>query len=132
MLRKLGRMKGDTDTAASYSWKQSCAVFFDAVGYSSKIEVSHEETRRKLVRWFDELTKSIEGSGGRVIDTAGDGVFAEFSDVADAVLCANAFHDLLDVENQSVPIDRRMRFRCGIAYGQVMQEEHLTLISILP
>lgn len=113
------------NSADSYSWKDSCAVFFDAVGYSTNIEKSHESTRKRVVEWFDKLTQFVEEKGGRIIDTAGDGVFAEFSSVRGALLCAMTFHELLEKDNKSVPIDKRMRFRCGIAFGKVMQEEHL-------
>ncbi len=111
--------------ADTYYWKNSCAVFLDAVGYSSSIETSTLKTRQRLSSLFTELEERIIRSGGRVIDKAGDGLFAEFSNVAPALHCVSEFHDQVDDQNSDYPIDRRMKFRCGVAYGKVLQEEHL-------
>ena len=108
-----------------FSWKTSCAVFFDAVGYSTQIENQHEQTRRKLRDCFDMFAELIDGHGGRVIDKAGDGMFAEFPEVSQALQVAHQFHNHVSNLNSATPIDHRMRFRCGMAYGEVMQEEHL-------
>lgn len=109
----------------TYSWKVSCAVFFDAVGYSTQIENQHEQTRRTLRRYFDKLESLVEKHDGRIIDMAGDGMFAEFHQVEDALTAAGAFHAYVSELNKTIPIDHRMRFRCGMAYGDVLQEEHL-------
>jgi len=108
-----------------YEWKTSCPVFLDAVGYSTRIEEAPEKTRRRLVSLFDDLEKLLDEFSGRLIDKAGDGIFLEFCDVPSALSCVSAFHAIVDNQNGGLPIDHRMRFRCGIAYGKVMQEEHL-------
>ena len=122
---KSGRQVVSESTDDTFVWKESCAVFFDAVGSSTQIEIEPEKVRRKLKLFFKELDCLIQQQGGRVIDLAGDGLFAEFPEVAPATRVAQRFHSHVSQMNQPVPIDHRMRFRCGIAYGKVLQEEHL-------
>lgn len=125
MVQLLGRRVGSSTIDKSYPWKKACAVFVDAVGYSTRIEKEPEKTRHRLKQAFSNLISLVENAGGRVIDTAGDGLFAEFADVGPALHCIKSFQNTVALENEPVPIDHRMRFRCGIAYGDVMQEEHL-------
>ena len=109
----------------AYFWKDSCAVFIDAVGYSSRIEKSPEQTRRRLTALFSDLEDRVTQVGGRLVDKAGDGMFVEFPEVASALTCISDFHDHVILENSDYSIDHRMKFRCGVAFGQVLQEEHL-------
>ncbi|MEN0040105.1 MAG: adenylate/guanylate cyclase domain-containing protein [Pseudomonadota bacterium] len=122
----------DTPSAAAsqpdpdgYTWKPSCPVFVDAVGYSSNIEKAPKETRKRLAKHFRKLNELVECNGGRIIDTAGDGMFAEFSSVASALECMTAFQAQVLEANEEFPVDQRMRFRCGLSFGNVLQEEHL-------
>jgi adenylate cyclase len=73
--------------------------------------------RRALV---DEL---IERHRGRIANTAGDSVLAEFASVLDAVHCAVEIQEALEQANDVEPEERRMRFRIGINVGGVMVKE---------
>src|SRR5271163_1764612 len=64
--------------------------------------------RRALV---DDL---IGGHRGRIANTAGDSVLAEFASVLDAVRCAVEIQEALAQANDVQPEERRMRFRIGI------------------
>ena len=57
---------------------------------------------------------------GRIANTAGDSVLAEFPSVVDAVQCAAEVQQALAEANEGVPEDRRMRFRIGVHVGDVM------------
>ena len=57
---------------------------------------------------------------GRIANTAGDSVLAEFPSVVDALQCAVEVQKELGEANDGVPDDRRMRFRIGIHVGDVM------------
>jgi TolB-like protein/cytochrome c-type biogenesis protein CcmH/NrfG len=61
--------------------------------------------------------------GGRIIDTAGDGILAEFPNVVGATECAIEIQAVMAARNQSVPEHRRMRFRIGINLGDVVHDE---------
>ena len=55
----------------------------------------------------------IASHGGRIANTAGDSVLAEFGSVVDAVKCAVDAQTALAEANSSLPPDRRINFRIG-------------------
>jgi adenylate cyclase len=61
--------------------------------------------------------------GGRIIDTAGDGILAEFPSVVGATECALEIQTVMAARNQTVPEHRRMRFRIGINLGDVVHDD---------
>jgi adenylate cyclase len=64
----------------------------------------------------------VERHDGRVVNTWGDAVLAEFSSVVEAVQCAIETQQELSRNNLPLPESRRMRFRIGINLGDVMVE----------
>jgi hypothetical protein len=60
---------------------------------------------------------------GRIIDTAGDGILAEFPSVINATECAVEIQTIMATRNEGVPESRRMRFRIGINLGDVIHDE---------
>jgi adenylate cyclase len=73
---------------------------------------SHKEIMRKLIRQYR----------GRVVDSTGDNLLAEFASVVDAVQCAVEVQQVLSAKNETLPENRRMYFRIGINLGDVVQE----------
>ena len=61
--------------------------------------------------------------GGRIIDTAGDGILAEFNSAANAVECAVAVQDTMLERNAKIEADRKMQYRIGINLGDVIYDE---------
>lgn len=59
---------------------------------------------------------------GRVVDSAGDNVLAEFGSVVDSVRCAVEIQEELRVKNAELPDNRRMEFRIDINLGDVVEE----------
>jgi class 3 adenylate cyclase len=57
---------------------------------------------------------------GRIANTAGDSVLAEFASAVDALQCGLEIQDRLAVLNEEVPDDRRVRLRIGLHVGEVM------------
>ena len=60
--------------------------------------------------------------GGRIFNTAGDAVLAEFQSAVSSVVCASEFQKLVEQRNSSVEDDARMMFRVGINMGDVIVE----------
>jgi adenylate cyclase len=95
----------------------------DVEGYSRLMHGDEEATmatlsaRRALV---DEL---ITQHRGRIANTAGDSVLAEFASVLDAVRCSVEIQAALQRANDGEPEGRRMRFRIGVNVGDVMFKE---------
>jgi adenylate cyclase len=69
----------------------------------------------------------IEVHSGRVIDTAGDSVLAEFKSVVEAVQCAIEVQEKLEADNRPVPEHRKMHFRIGINLGDIIEEDDGTI-----
>jgi adenylate cyclase len=61
--------------------------------------------------------------GGRIIDTAGDGILAEFASVLGAVKCALAVQKTLAERNGPVEPTKRMQYRIGINQGDVVVDD---------
>ena len=61
----------------------------------------------------------IQGHRGRIANTAGDAVLAEFPSVADALLCALKMQSAVGEDESQAP-ERRMRFRIGLHLGDVL------------
>jgi len=65
----------------------------------------------------------VENHQGRVVDTRGDNLLAEFASVVDALECAVEIQKELKGRNEGLPKERRMPFRIGIHLGDVIEEE---------
>jgi TolB-like protein len=69
------------------------------------------------------MTARILAYGGRVVDSPGDNLLAEFASVVDAVQCAMDVQQELTTRNAALPPHRRMEFRIGINLGDVIVED---------
>ena len=100
------------------------AVIFvtDVVGFSKSMEKNEEETLRSFRACREILDRLFSEHGGRIFNTAGDSVLAEFQSAVSAVICANEFQTLVKERNKSVSEDAIMRFRVGLNMGDVIVE----------
>src|SRR4029077_6287316 len=62
----------------------------------------------------------IASHGGRIANTAGDSVLAEFGSAVDAVRCAMEAQGALAKANSGLPESRQINFRMGVHVGDVM------------
>jgi adenylate cyclase len=97
------------------------AVFAaDVEGYSRLMGADEVGTLKGLTERRAILDKLIGDHGGRIANTAGDSVLAEFGSAVDAVQCAVDAQTALTEANSSQAPDRRICFRIGIHIGDVM------------
>jgi class 3 adenylate cyclase len=61
--------------------------------------------------------------GGRIIDTAGDGILADFVSVVNAVEWAVAIQKVMVQRNADFPLDRQLKFRMGVNLGDVIYDD---------
>ena len=95
----------------------------DVVGYSSKIEQNETQTLQTLKACREIIEGLIGEHQGRVFNTAGDSVLAEFPSAVEAVLCASEFQRTIKERNDSVDTEaEQMEFRAGINMGDVVIE----------
>jgi adenylate cyclase len=92
----------------------------DVAGYARLMEADEEETFARLGHSRDILMRRIGQHDGRVANTAGDAVLAEFASAVDAVRCAIAAQEELSAANSAVPADKRLDFRIGLHVGDVI------------
>ena len=75
---------------------------------------------RALTAHREVMDRLIARHRGRIANTAGDSVLAEFPSVVDAVQCAVEVQEQLREKNEGVPEERQLRFRIGVHVGDVM------------
>src|SRR6516165_1703470 len=97
------------------------AVFAaDVEGYSRLMCADEVGTLKGLTERRAILDRLIGEHGGRIANTAGDSVLAEFGSAVDAVQCAVEAQTALAEANSALAPDRRILFRIGIHIGDVM------------
>jgi class 3 adenylate cyclase len=100
--------------------KLAAILAADAVGYSRAMAADEEGTVKILNAHRAVIDGIIQFHEGRIVNTAGDSVLAEFASPTQAVRCAVEIQDALKTRNDSLPEDRRMQFRIGVNLGDVM------------
>jgi class 3 adenylate cyclase len=95
----------------------------DVVAYSRLMRDDELATITLLSEYRALMSDLILQHKGRVIDTPGDNMLAEFSSVVDAVLGAVAIQRELKVRNEELSDNRKMEFRIGINIGDVVQDK---------
>src|SRR5438034_9113731 len=83
----------------------------DIAGYSRLMHEDEASTVRDLKAHQSVVLPLIAQHGGRIIDTAGDGILAEFPSVVGATECAIEIQTVLAARTQNVPQHRRMPLR---------------------
>ena len=94
----------------------------DAVGYSRLMGEDEVATVRTIKSLRDLFTDLVERFDGRVVDTPGDNILAEFSSAVDAVQSAIEIQNEVTAFNKALSPDRRMLFRIGINIGDIIVE----------
>jgi adenylate cyclase len=94
----------------------------DIAGYSRLMAEDEAATVATLKGHQAVVLPLVEAHGGRIQDTAGDGILAEFRSVQQAVECAIAIQRTMAERNATVPSARQMRFRIGVNLGDVMYD----------
>jgi adenylate cyclase len=103
--------------------KLTAILSADAVGYSRLMRKDEEATVRDIASHRILIAEIIQQHNGRVIDSPGDNILAEFASVVDAVNSAIKIQKEIKKSNKDTPEDRRMEFRIGINLGDVIEEE---------
>ncbi|MCA1477243.1 MULTISPECIES: adenylate/guanylate cyclase domain-containing protein [unclassified Bradyrhizobium] len=92
----------------------------DVAGYSRLVGLDELGTLKSLASAREVMDALIEEHGGRIANTAGDSVLAEFPSAVDAVQCGVAVQGRLLEMGREIARDRRVQFRIGIHVGDVV------------
>jgi len=102
--------------------KLTAILSADVEGYSRLMGEDEAATVKTLETYKLIMSSLIKQHRGRVIDSPGDNVLAEFASVVDAVQGGVAVQKELQVSNADLPENRKMNFRIGINLGDVIVE----------
>jgi adenylate cyclase len=111
------------DEQPSIQRRLAAILAADIAGYSRLMHADEAATVRDLKAHQSVILPLIGRHGGRIIDTAGDGIMAEFPSVIGATECAAEIQTVMAERNEGVPENRRMQFRIGINLGDVIHDE---------
>jgi adenylate cyclase len=114
---------GDLMATEEFKRKLTAVMSADVVGYSRLMGEDEADTVQTLSVYKEIMFTLIKQHRGRVIDSPGDNLLAEFASVVDAVQCAVAVQKELQARNAQRSENRRMEFRIGINLGDVIEEE---------
>jgi adenylate cyclase len=101
----------------------SAILAADIAGYSALMGADETRTVRDLKGHQAVVLPMVGEFAGRIIDTAGDGILAEFASVINAVKCALAIQTTMAQRNAAIEPQRRMQFRVGINIGDVVYDD---------
>jgi len=102
--------------------KRKLAAIFaaDVEGYSRLMGQDEVGTLRTLNRYRAIIDPLVASHRGRIFNTAGDSLVADFASAVDAVQCAVAVQDAIAKENADRPAGEQMRFRIGFHVGDII------------
>jgi class 3 adenylate cyclase len=100
--------------------KLAAILAADIAGYSALMGADEPRTVHDLKGHQAVVLPMVGEHGGRIIDTAGDGILAEFASVVKALECAVAIQMTMAERNATVEPTRRMQFRIGVNLGDVI------------
>ncbi|MGD8983625.1 MAG: adenylate/guanylate cyclase domain-containing protein [Desulfobacteraceae bacterium] len=102
--------------------KLTAILSADVAGYSRLMAEDESATVKTLETYREVMSTLIIQHRGRVIDSPGDNLLAEFTSVVHAVQCAVAVQKEFQARNAELPENRRMEFRIGVNFVDVIEE----------
>jgi adenylate cyclase len=116
-------MKGVEMEAPPLERRLAAILAADVEGYSRLMHADEETTLETLSARRAVIDELIARHKGRIANTAGDSVLAEFVSVLDAVRCAIEIQQAVAQANDQELEAKKMRFRIGINMGDVMVKQ---------
>ena len=102
--------------------KLTAILSADVKGYSRLMGEDEVGTVQLLKEYREIMAQFIQQHRGRVVDSPGDNLLAEFASVVDATECAVKVQEKLNSLNSDLPENKRMEFRIGINLGDVIED----------
>ena len=108
------------DPAASLERRLATILCADVAGYSRMMGEDEERAVRVFRGHRGIIDSLVPQHRGRIFNTAGDAILAEFGSAVEAVRCATEIQAALQTRNNQFPPERQVRFRIGVNLGDVM------------
>jgi len=109
-------------TEQGFKRKITAILSADVVGYSRLMGEDEESTVRTITTYREVIRTLIKDHKGRVVDSPGDNILAEFVSIVDALRCAWDVQQEIKSRNADLSEVRRMNFRIGVNLGDVIEE----------
>jgi class 3 adenylate cyclase len=109
-------------TQEDFKRKLAAILSADVKEYSRLMREDETTTIRTLTEYRQVMTSLIKQHHGKVVDSVGDNLLAEFASVVDAVQGAVSIQKEINTRNTQMPVARRMLFRIGINLGDLVVE----------
>ena len=106
----------------NYKRKLTAILSADVAGYSRLMGEDEAATVSTLKSYRKLIAEKIRTLNGRILDSPGDNILAEFGSIVDAVTCAVDIQKKLEEKNNVLPDNRKMIFRIGVNLGDVIQD----------
>ncbi len=103
--------------------KLTAILSADVKGYSKLMGDDDEFTVTTITAYRKIISDLVDKHQGRVVDTPGDNILAEFNSALNAVNSAVEIQRTLETENGKLPDNRRMEFRIGINLGDILHKD---------
>jgi predicted ATPase/class 3 adenylate cyclase len=95
----------------------------DVVGYSRLMGADDLATMQDIVATRKLATQHVQAHQGRMVDTAGDSMLADFASAVQALHCAVALQQELAQRNALRAEARRMVLRIGLNIGDILEQD---------
>lgn len=92
----------------------------DVVGYSQLMATDEEATLTTFQAYSRVVEELVSNHHGRIFNTAGDAILAEFPSAVEGVRCAITIQEDLRIRNSQLAEDKQVWLRIGINIGDVM------------
>src|SRR5262249_979339 len=116
-----GHVMAESDTAADGLERKLAAILSADVAAYSRLMAEDEERTLQTFRAHKEVfEKLVQLHRGRVFNTAGDAILAEFGSAVEAVRCATEIQAALRTRNDQLSSERQVNFRIGVNLGDVI------------
>ena len=114
----------DSDGAEQDLERRLATILSADVAAYSRLMAEDEEQTLRVFRGHKEIfEKLVAAHRGRVFNTAGDAILAEFGSAVEAMRCATEIQAALRTRNDQLPPNRQVQFRIGVNLGDVMVQE---------
>jgi adenylate cyclase len=112
----------DEAPAGGMQRKLAALLSTDVAGDSRLMGEDEEATIRTLTACRSVISSLIQQYRGRVVDSPGDNLLAEFASVVDAVRCAVEIQYALKVKNEELPSIARCAFALALTWGMSLSK----------
>jgi adenylate cyclase len=108
------------DQQVSIKRKLATILAADVAEYSRLMGEDEEATADRLTLYRGVFQRLVDAHDGRIFNTAGDSIVAEFASPVEAMRCAGEIQADIGARNAELPEARRMQFRIGVHLGDVL------------